>query len=171
SPSAISSSGARRGASFARGRAIFVGAVLRAGSGGGAAANPRATAAAAVIRSASTCCRTKAALHNATGGKGPWGTGRVDRRGTRKGMDAERPNSPRGRSPEDNVRRLQGRLRDVAKQQPGRKFHALYDRICRRDVLHEAWNQVRRNQGAAGVDAQTVAAIECDGVESFLEAI
>jgi RNA-directed DNA polymerase len=86
-------------------------------------------------------------------------------------MDATRPNSPRGRSPEENVRRLQGRLRDVAKQQPGRKFHALYDRIYRSDVLYEAWNQVRRNQGAAGVDAQTIAAIEQHGVESFLEAI
>ncbi len=69
------------------------------------------------------------------------------------------------------MRRLQGRLRDVAKQQPGRKFHALYDRIFRSDVLFEAWNQVRRNQGAAGVDAQTIAAIEQDGLESFLEAI
>jgi group II intron reverse transcriptase/maturase len=59
----------------------------------------------------------------------------------------------------------------VAKQQPGRKFHALYDRIYRSDVLWEAWNQVRRNQGAAGVDAQTIAAIEQHGVESFLEAI
>ena len=86
-------------------------------------------------------------------------------------MDARCPNSPRGRSPEDNVRRLQGRLRDVAKQQPDRKFHALYDRIYRSDVLWEAWNQVRRNQGAAGVDAQTIAAIEQHGVESFLEAI
>ena len=86
-------------------------------------------------------------------------------------MDAKRPNSPRGRSPKDNVRRLQGRLRDVAKQQPGRKFHALYDRIYGSDVLYEAWNQVRRNQGAAGVDAQTIAAIEQDGVERFLEAI
>ena len=114
---------------------------------------------------------TKAVQHNAAGGKGPWGTGRADQRGTRKGMDAKRPNSPRGRSPKDNVRRLQGRLRDVAKQQPGRKFHALYDRIYRSDVLCEAWNQVRRNQGAAGVDAQTIAAIEQDGVERFLEAI
>jgi len=59
----------------------------------------------------------------------------------------------------------------VAKQQPGRKFHALYDRIYRSDVLLEAWNQVRRNQGAAGVDAQTIVAIEQQGVESFLEAI
>jgi RNA-directed DNA polymerase len=114
---------------------------------------------------------TKAVQNNAAGGKGPWGLSRVDRRGTRKGMDAKRPNSPRGRSPEENVRRLQGRLRDVAKQQPGRKFHALYDRIYRSDVLCEAWNQVRRNQGAAGVDAQTIAAIEQEGVERFLEAI
>jgi retron-type reverse transcriptase len=59
----------------------------------------------------------------------------------------------------------------VAKQQPGRKFHALYDRIYRSDVLYEAWNQVRRNHGAAGVDAQTIAAIEQAGVERFLEAI
>jgi len=86
-------------------------------------------------------------------------------------MDAKRPNSPDGRRPGDNVRRLQGQLRDVAKQQPGRKFHALYDRISRRDVLEEAWNQVRRNQGAAGVDAQTIAAIEQQGVARFLEAI
>ena len=86
-------------------------------------------------------------------------------------MDAKRPNSPDGRSSGENVRRLQGRLRDVAKQQPGRKFHALYDRISRSDVLEEAWNQVRRNQGAAGVDAQTIAAIEQSGVTSFLEAI
>jgi group II intron reverse transcriptase/maturase len=86
-------------------------------------------------------------------------------------MDAKRPNSPDGRSSVDNVRRLQGRLRDVAKQQPGRKFHALYDRISRRDVLEEAWNQVRRNQGAAGVDAQTIAAIEQTGVKDFIEAI
>ena len=114
---------------------------------------------------------TKAVQHNAAGGKGPWGLSRVDRRGTRKGMGAKRPNSPRGRSPKDNVRRLQGRLRDVAKQQPGRKFHALYDRIYRSDVLYEAWNQVRRNQGAAGVDAQTIAVIEQNGVERFLEAI
>jgi group II intron reverse transcriptase/maturase len=86
-------------------------------------------------------------------------------------MDAKRPNSSRGRSSEENVRRLQDRLRDVAKQQPGRKFHALYDRIYRSDVLFEAWNLVRRNKGAAGVDAQTIAAIEQNGVESFLEAI
>src|ERR1051326_3061670 len=108
---------------------------------------------------------TKVATNNAAGGKEPWGDGRAERRGTREGMDAKRPNSPRGRRPEDNVRRLQGRLRDVAKQQPGRKFHALYDRISRIDVLWEAWNQVRRNQGAAGVDTQTTAG-DADGPRS-----
>jgi group II intron reverse transcriptase/maturase len=60
-------------------------------------------------------------------------------------------------------------LRDVAKEQPGRRFHALYDRIYRRDVLYEAWTVVRRNQGSAGVDAQTIAEIERYGVERFLE--
>jgi RNA-directed DNA polymerase len=84
-------------------------------------------------------------------------------------MDAKRPNSPGGRTPADHVRRLQGRLRDVAKQQPGRRFHALYDRIYRGDVLYEAWTVVRGNQGSAGVDAQTIAEIEQYGVERFLE--
>lgn len=109
------------------------------------------------------------ATKNAIGGKDPWG-GRVDRSGTRKGMVSEsRPNSPGGRSPDENVRRLQGRLRGVAKQQPGRKFHALYDRIWRSDVLEEAWNLVKRNKGSAGVDAQTIAEIEQSGLSLFLE--
>ena len=137
----------------------------------GGSNKPKAKSSAAQRMSEEFIVPRKIATNNAIGGKGLWGTGRVDRRDTRKGMDATRPNSPDGRSPVDNVRRLQGRLRDVAKQQPGRKFHALYDRIHRRDVLCEAWKQVRRNQGAAGVDAQTIAAIEQHGVESFLEAI
>jgi len=132
---------------------------------------PRAKANIAQRKSEGHVVPTMVATKNATGGKEPWGDGRVDRRGTRKSMDAKRPKSSRGRSSEENVRSLQGRLRDVAKQQPSRKFHALYDRIYRSDVLYEAWKQVRRNQGAAGVDAQTIAAIEQQGVESFLEAI
>jgi len=106
---------------------------------------------------------------NTVGGKDPWG-GRVDRSGTRKGMTGESSsNSPDGRSPGDNVRRLQDRLRAVAKQQPGRKFHALYDRISRRDILEEAWDLVKRNKGSAGVDAQTIADVEEYGVPLFLE--
>ncbi|TMQ67986.1 MAG: group II intron reverse transcriptase/maturase [Candidatus Eisenbacteria bacterium] len=45
------------------------------------------------------------------------------------------PNFPRGRKPVDKVRELQRRLWSVAKRQPGRRFHALYDRVCRGDVL------------------------------------
>src|SRR6266568_3421880 len=49
-----------------------------------------------------------------------------------------------------NVRRRQRRLWAVAKRSPGRRFHALYDRVDGDDVLWEAWERVRRNRGAAG---------------------
>jgi group II intron reverse transcriptase/maturase len=71
----------------------------------------------------------------------------------------------------DKVRQLQRRLWTVAKRQPGRRFHALYDRVCRGDVLREAWKRVKRNRGAAGVDGETLASIEQGGVERFLQAI
>jgi group II intron reverse transcriptase/maturase len=69
----------------------------------------------------------------------------------------------------DNVERLQRRLGAAAKRNTGRRFHALFDRIARRDVLAKAWNRVKRNQGAAGVDAETVASIRALGEESFLD--
>ncbi|WP_240617307.1 reverse transcriptase domain-containing protein, partial [Nocardioides speluncae] len=57
----------------------------------------------------------------------------------------------------------------MAKQQEGRRFHALYDRICRGDVLWEAWGRVRANRGAAGVDRVTLAHVEQEyGVERML---
>jgi RNA-directed DNA polymerase len=80
-----------------------------------------------------------------------------------------RPNSPRAQRSLDKVRQLQRRLWTAAKQSSGRRFHALYDRIYRRDVLWEAWNPVRRNKGAAGVDGLTISALEEGGVENFLE--
>ena len=73
--------------------------------------------------------------------------------------------------PEDKVRELQRTLWRAAKQHRGRRFHALYDRIHRGDVLWEAWRRVRGNQGAAGVDGETIAAIEQRGVEGFLHEI
>ena len=82
---------------------------------------------------------------------------------------ATRSNSPRGQMPADKVQRLQARLGDAAKRHPERRFHALYDRIARGDVLAEAWKRVRRNKGAAGVDNETLAALEEHGVERFLE--
>ena len=67
-----------------------------------------------------------------------------------------------------DVRELQRKLWVAAKRSPGRRFHALFDRICRSDVLWEAWVRVQRNKGAAGVDKQTVAAVREYGVERLL---
>ena len=116
--------------------------------------------------------------HNAPGGKGP-DFGHVDRAGKCEGMaGVSRPNDPGGRSPVValdgkpsgvKVRELQRRLWAVAKQQQGRRFHALYDRIHRGDVLWEAWRRVRGNRGAAGVDRVTLAFVENEyGVERML---
>lgn len=74
----------------------------------------------------------------------------------------------RANNPEDKVRELQRRLWTSAKRSSTRRFHALYDRIYRGDVLWEAWRRVRANRGAAGVDEQSIAAIEASGVEQFL---
>jgi len=105
---------------------------------------------------------------NAVGGKGPCG-GSAGSGGKREGMvGAGRPNHPVGRKPDDKVRRLQRRLWVAAKLDPGRRFHALYDRIHRSDVLWEAWKRVRANKGAAGVDEETLADVEAEGVEGFL---
>src|SRR5258708_21775116 len=72
--------------------------------------------------------------------------------GKREGMaGATRSNLPEGQKPIDKVRQLQRRLYVAAKRSPERRFHALYDRIWRSDVLEEAWRRVRSNRGAAGV--------------------
>jgi RNA-directed DNA polymerase len=70
--------------------------------------------------------------------------------------------------PPDKVRELQRSLYKAAKCHRERRFHALYDRIWRNDVLLEAWQRVRSNKGAAGIDGETLAMIEQQGVEPFL---
>jgi RNA-directed DNA polymerase len=78
---------------------------------------------------------------------------------------------PRGanNTQQDKVRELQAKLYLAAKRSPGRRFHALWDRIHRRDVLERAWLKVRENRGSAGVDRTTIAQIEQQGVEAFLD--
>jgi len=71
----------------------------------------------------------------------------------------------------DKVRELQRKLYVCAKRSTTRHFHALYDRIYRSDVLWKAWMRVRSNQGAAGVDENTLRSIEEQGVAQFLEGI
>jgi RNA-directed DNA polymerase len=74
-------------------------------------------------------------------------------------------------TPSEKVRQLQIRLWVCAKSSKTRRFHALYDRIYRNDVLWEAWKRVRSNGGAAGIDKETIQAIEERGVGEFLEEI
>jgi RNA-directed DNA polymerase len=66
------------------------------------------------------------------------------------------------------VRELQRKLWAAAKQSSERRFHALYDRVHRGDVLWEAWRRVLFNRGAAGVDRITLDAVEEYGVERML---
>jgi RNA-directed DNA polymerase len=115
--------------------------------------------------------------HNASGGKGP-DFGRVGGAGKREGMTGDGwsnyPGSPQAVVAVDGapslvkVRELQIRLWTVAKQQEDRRFHALFDRIHRGDVLWEAWERVRRNRGAAGVDRVTLVQVESYGVSRML---
>ena len=71
--------------------------------------------------------------------------------------------------PADPVRALQHALYRAAKADPGRRFHALYDKVRRRDVLWRAWAAVRRNNGAPGIDKITLAAVEEYGVTRLLD--
>lgn len=116
---------------------------------------------------------------NAPGGKGPHfdhaGSG-----GKRQGMTGTaRSNHPDGcyepvdpgerlRPRPGKVRELQRKLWAAAKQSEGRRFHALFDRVYRGDVLWEAWERVLRNRGAAGVDRVTLVAVEEYGVDRIL---
>ena len=74
-----------------------------------------------------------------------------------------RPNHP-----PEKVRELQRRLYIAAKCNQERRFHALYDRIWRSDVLLEAWKRGCSNKGAAGIDGVTLAMIQQQGVAEFL---
>src|SRR5882757_3937625 len=70
---------------------------------------------------------------------------------------------PDGR-PLDKVRALQWTLYRCAKQEPERRFHALYGHVHRMDVLWRAWSVVCANRGAPGVDGVSVDAVAAAGV-------
>lgn len=71
-------------------------------------------------------------------------------------------------SASERVQRLQTALHAKAKEAPSFRFYSLSDKVWRDDVLVVAWQAVRRNGGAAGVDGETVEDIELFGVERWL---
>ena len=70
--------------------------------------------------------------------------------------------------PADPVRALQHALYRAAKADPGRRFHALFDKVYRRDVLWRAWVAVRSNNGAPGIDKTTLAQAGKYGIARLL---
>ena len=90
-----------------------------------------------------------------------------------QGKAQPRPNRAKRRAPArlDNARKLQRTLYRVAKQQPERRFTLLYDKVCRQDILREAWHRVKSNKGAAGVDQVDIDAIREYGEDRFLSEV
>ncbi|MCA1704401.1 MAG: group II intron reverse transcriptase/maturase, partial [Actinobacteria bacterium] len=71
--------------------------------------------------------------------------------------------------PADPVRTVQHALYRAAKADPGRRFHALWDKVYRRDILWRAWIAVRANEGAPGIDKVTLTEVEEYGVIRLLD--
>jgi RNA-directed DNA polymerase len=72
---------------------------------------------------------------------------------------------------EDKVQELQTKLYAAAKSSPERRFHALFDKVHRKDFLWRAWVTVARNGGAPGVDGVSIEDIEEQGVDGFLDSL
>ena len=72
---------------------------------------------------------------------------------------------------DERVSELQQSLCRAAKADKSRKFHSLYDKLYRADVLGESWNRVRANKGTAGIDGKEIEDVEREGVQAFLSQI
>lgn len=90
-----------------------------------------------------------------------------------RGKAQSRPKTAKSKAPKrmDQVRKLQRALYRAAKRQPERRFTKLYDKVCRGDVLRDAWRLVKANKGGVGVDAVGVEEVEVYGEERFLQEV
>src|SRR5258708_24221026 len=75
------------------------------------------------------------------------------------------------RTPSETVEKLQTSLQTKAKAEPAFRFYALWDKVCRKDVLLEAYRRCRANAGASGVDSETFQRIDTHGLERWLETL
>jgi RNA-directed DNA polymerase len=75
---------------------------------------------------------------------------------------------PKANNSIDKAQQLQRALYRAAKRNATRRFHALYDKVYREDILWKAWEMVKAFRGTAGVDGQTIQAIEDSGAGIFL---
>jgi RNA-directed DNA polymerase len=73
----------------------------------------------------------------------------------------------------EKIRELQRKLYQKAKQEKEYRFYLLYDKVYRPDILSHAYNLVRANKGAPGIDGETFERIEArkGGVKVYLEEI
>ncbi len=99
---------------------------------------------------------------NAGGAKAPCSDANVQRRKS-PGIGASLS------TPLDSVRTLQSALRAKAKSEAATRFYSLWDKVCREDVLYEAYRRCRANRGAPGVDGETFKDIEADGLSTWLQ--
>jgi len=93
---------------------------------------------------------------------------RRTKKGKATGLSPRGKTKPRSLERMSSARKLQRTLYRVAKQQPNRRFTLLYDKISREEVLQEAWQRVKQNGGAAGVDQMTLDDVKQYGEERLV---